>query len=168
MPETPIYDLPYPSTVGVAPDVPYWMQQAMEAVEARLAAQRWTDLLVSATSYNFAVVGAARQTITSGAYTVPAVPAGRQLQVQFSAPLVNLQATTGLRLYLRLQGTDRDGAYFSNSDSTAFGVPARLEAVHAGTGADVLVQVDALREGTGNPEVRASDVAPVRLRYRIV
>lgn len=37
MPETPLYGLPYPPAVGVAPDVPYYLQQLAEAVEAVLS-----------------------------------------------------------------------------------------------------------------------------------
>lgn len=36
MPNTPKYALPYPPPTGVSPDVPYYMQQLAEGVEAQL------------------------------------------------------------------------------------------------------------------------------------
>src|SRR5690349_11403967 len=73
MPNTPTYSFPYPPPNGVLPDVPYWLQQAMEAVEARLTNRLPSGLHTTQATINIPVSGS----VGAGAQATVTFPAGR-------------------------------------------------------------------------------------------
>ena len=67
MPTTPALALPYPPPTGVAPDVPYYMQQLAEAVEAKLVPAVKPDHALVRATVNQSLPDATTVTIVYGA-----------------------------------------------------------------------------------------------------
>lgn len=175
MPTTPLFGFPYPAAVGVPPNVPYWQQQLAEAAETKIAdvASRLTTWLngdSSDGSYNVAVSSASYVLLTSQSLVVPAA-AGRQIDVEWSAPMVSCPAGAGVHFQMRVGGTVLDGAGFWGGTG-AIAAPARLHGTIAGDVGTTTVQVYVKKTGGGsNPTIQAIDgvtISPLKFRYRIL
>jgi hypothetical protein len=137
------------------------------SIDAALPGQ-WVNDLESAVGYNMSVTATAAGTLitTGGPYNVT-VPTGRELEVEFRAPLQDTPAGTGIVTLLLIGGVVKDGCYQSNSGAAAYAGPANLHGVVIGTGAAVAIRVEAYKVGGGTPSIQGAGIAPVRIRHRI-
>lgn len=140
--------------------------QKLRASDLNAINTAWTTPLFSGTYATGASSGTWATIV--GPYNVT-VPNGRNLEVEFSAGLMDIPASTGLQVKLTVAGTIYDGGYWSNSGTASFAMPGRLRGVYLGTGASVAILVQAQKVGAGTPTISASSgVGVVILRYRIV
>jgi len=155
--------------VFLRPDaIELWTDTGTALLNGRPIRPRWTDALVTDIGYNAQVLNTAWTTLPgSGPIALGFLDVGAQLKVEWSAPLVDLPAGTGVQIRIVVNGAVVAGGYWSNSGAASIAGPGFLAGTFDGTGAAVSFQVQAQRAGSGAPSVRAIGIAPVEIRYKI-
>lgn len=154
--------LRYPASSS-APNVPQDIQNLANDVDGLLSTT-WTEDARSSSAIS--VVATAWATIF-GPYSVT-VPNGRRLHVEFSAPLIDVPAGTGLQGRIFIGGTAEDAKYWSNSGTTSIGFGGFMSGSHLGTGTSVSFTVDVQKIGASTPAVSAASIGYIIVRHRIV
>lgn len=126
----------------------------------------WVTPTTSSNTYSAAVNTTAFTDLPGYSALSITVPAGRTLELDYAAPKVTSPSGIIVRLQLVADGVALDGAEQTSSSAQVV-VPIRLGGSVVGTGAAVIVSVQAFASGAGAAVGATTNRGP-RLRYRIV
>jgi hypothetical protein len=126
----------------------------------------WTALVTSATGYSTGLATGAFTALSGyGALSVT-VPAGRELELEYTLPRLNTASNTSGEVRLVAGGAVLDTAY-QFSATAALSDQKRLTGSVVGTGAAVSIAVEAQASGAGCSAQGTTSRGP-QLRYRII
>ena len=145
-----------------SPNVAQYIQNLASDVDAQLGTT-WTEHVRSSSALS---VVATAFGVLHGPFSVT-VPTGRRLHVEWSCPLIDVPAGTGMQGRIVIGGTVEDAKYWSNSGTTSIGFGGWMSGTKVGTGASVSFQVEALKVGASTPVASAASIGFIIVRSRV-